>query len=166
MSADTRPIGILPGSVPDDPAIPAHAPAPSLPPIAAPLSARAAAASALQLLTRCAESLERLVMLRESSVRNFIGSGSVAGGGTIGTTPQTIMQGNPRRRGLSVQNTGAGALTIGLGTTQPQPGAGLVLPPNSSWDGRISGAVWKGSVAIVGSQAGVTYSWLEVAGDS
>jgi len=106
--------------------------------------------------------LAEQLRLSESSVQNFIGAGTVAGGGTAGIAPAQILAGNPRRRGLSVQNlSGAGALALGLGNTQPQPGTGIVLGPGQAWDGRVSGAVWKGSVSVVGIAAGVLYSWLD-----
>lgn len=135
---------------------------------------------ATELLTRLAEitrTLGRILELQQSPRKNFLAAGTVNGSGTVGTTaatctntvlgapPGTILNANPHRRGLNVQNTGtAGSLTLGLGITAPQAGQGLVLPPGASWDGRISGDLWVGSVAVIGSAAGVTYAYLEVMG--
>ena len=75
---------------------------------------------------------------------------------------QSILAEQLRLSESSVQNlSGAGALALGLGNTQPQPGTGIVLGPGQAWDGRVSGAVWKGSVSVVGIAAGVLYSWLD-----
>jgi hypothetical protein len=127
--------------------------------------ALAAAALANRIIGRL-EAIESILAeqlrLSESSVQNFIGSGSVAGGGTIGVVAAAILAGNPRRRGLSVQNIGAaGNLTVGVGTSQPQSGTGITLLPGQAWDGMVSGALWKGSISLVGSIAGVIYTWLD-----
>ncbi len=130
-------------------------------------------------LGEISRSLTQLLALQQSPRKNFLAAGTVPGGGTVGVTPGTcnvallgappgvILKANPHRRGSSVQNTGTtGNLTLGLGITQPSSGQGLVLTPGQSWDGRISGEVWVGSVAVVGSQAGVTFAYLEVSGPS
>lgn len=135
---------------------------------------------ATEITTRLAEiarSLIRLVELQQAPRRNYLAAGTLAGSGTVGTTPAsctntvlglppgTILAANPEARGRNIQNTGtAGSLTIGLGTSNPIAGQGLVLPPGASWDGRISGSLWNGSVSVIGSQAGVTYCYLEVQG--
>jgi hypothetical protein len=116
---------------------------------------------------RLEELLTRLVELHESDRRNWIASSTLAGQGNAGTAPTQLLKPNFKRRGLSVQNTAAaGSLTVGLGVTTPQSGAGIVLAPGSSWDGRISGTLWLGSVTVIASQAGVSYSWLEAGGPS
>jgi hypothetical protein len=130
------------------------------------MSAGVLAGQATKLITERLSAIERLLHrqleLAQSNRRNALGSGSVAGGGTIGVAPGPIVNANPKRTGLSVQNNGAaGNLTLGLGTTQPQSGTGLLLAPGASWDGRVSGALWLGSVSVVGSTTGVVYSWLE-----
>jgi hypothetical protein len=107
-------------------------------------------------------------------------AGSVTFGGTVGTTPTSstvnppagypagvVIDANPHRRGLNIQNLSASGgpnLTIGLGVTSPQSGAGWVLQPGASWDGRVSGALWTGSVSVVASAAGCLFSGGEVAG--
>lgn len=141
-----------------------------------PATARAGVvASASQLALRALKHLEkieltlgRLLELQQGPRLNFLAAGTVAGSGTAGTTPTSgVLSPNPRRRGLNVQNLGsAGSLTLGLGTTTPIAGTGIVLAPGASWDGRVSGAVWPGSVSVVASQAGVAFSWLELMGPS
>jgi hypothetical protein len=127
--------------------------------------ATAAQRLARQLLDRLVgieEILAQQLQHSESSRKNFLGSGTVPGGGTIGTVAAPLLAANLNRRGVVIQNIGAaGNLTLGLGITQPSPGVGLTLLPGQSWNGLISGAVWLGSVSIVGSAAGVTYSWVE-----
>jgi hypothetical protein len=158
------PIGILPGTVPDDPALPTQtAPTVKRPDVAPqPLTGRQLALQAAQDLKDLLYGIRQLVRLQESSTRAYLMSGSLAGGGTIGTAATSILNANANRNGLSVQNVGtAGNLTLGLGTTSPQSGTGIVLQPGSSWDGRVSGQMWRGSVSIIGSAAGVVYSFLE-----
>lgn len=108
------------------------------------------------------ETLKRQLELSESSRKNFIGAGSVSGGGTIGTTPAArVIVDNYRRRGMSIQNIGtSGNLSIGLGQTNPQPNTGITLLPGASWDGRLSGELFLGDIGLVGSQAGVQYTWV------
>jgi hypothetical protein len=126
------------------------------------IAAAALAKKIVDRLTGIESVLNEQLRLSQSSVQNFIGAGTVTGGGTAGAVPVAIVNGNPRRRGLHVQNLSAGGnLTVGLGTTQPQPGTGIVLPPGQSWDGRVSGALWKGSISVVGVTAGVLYAWLD-----
>lgn len=113
-------------------------------------------------LSAIRETLKRQLELSESTRKNFTGSGSVTGGGTIGVAPQQILGDNYRRRGLSIQNIGAaGNLSIGLGVTQPQANTGITLQPGASWDGRVSGQLFLGNISIVGSAAGVQYTWLD-----
>ena len=96
------------------------------------VAAQSLALSLQEHLGRIEKLLQQQLELSHSSARNFIGSGTVAGGGSTGTTPLGILNGNPKRRGLSVQNlaaSGGGNLTLGLGTTAPQNGTGFVLEP-------------------------------------
>jgi len=125
------------------------------------------AAKALEHLGAIERVLGRLLELQQSPRVNFLAAGTVAGGGNASTAPMPIIAAEPHRRGLSIQNiAAAGTLTVGLGVTSPIPGQGLTLAAGASWDGRISGAVWSGSVSIVASQPGVAYSWLVVPGPS
>jgi hypothetical protein len=126
------------------------------------VAAAAIAKKIIERLTGIESVLNEQLRLSQSSVQNFIGAGTVAGGGTALAVPTAVINGNPRRRGLHVQNlAAAGNLTVGLGTTQPQPGTGIVLTPGQSWDGRVSGALWKGSISVVGTTGGVLYAWLD-----
>jgi hypothetical protein len=119
----------------------------------------------LRRMARLQEIGEEMLQLLESDRRNFLASGTIAGQGVTTAAPTLILKPNYKRRGLSIQNTGSsGALTVGLGVMNPQPGAGLVLSPGASWDGRISGELWLGLVSVIGSQTGVQYSWLEASG--
>jgi hypothetical protein len=160
------PIGILPGSVPDDPAVPTPAqPHQPPPPVQMPMTARAIAAKVTKHLEMIEHRLKELVDLAKGPTINFLSAGTVAGGGTIGTTPQGILNPNPRRRGLAVQNIGAaGNLTIGLGTTAPISNQGLTLEPGQTWNGQLSSMLWPGSVSVIGSQAGVVYTFVEAMG--
>jgi len=156
------PIGILPGSVPDAPAVPpAKGARPAREP--EPLNGRQLALQVASDVQAMLHNLRRLVELQESSTKTYLMSGSITGGGTIGVTAAGILNANANRKGLSVQNLGTtGNLSLGLGTTSPQAGTGITLQPGQSWDGRVSGQMWRGSVSIVGSAAGVVYSFLEV----
>ena len=157
------PVGITPGSVPDAPATPPVREEPRIPGGIWPMNGKELARHAMDLLCGIRDSLQRLVELQETDTSRYLMQGSVAGGSTIGTTAATIMRPNANRRGLSVQNNGtAGNLTIGLGQGSPIEGTGIVLAPGSSWDGRVSGQMWRGLVSVIGSQSGVVYSWLEV----
>ena len=158
------PIGILPGTVPDAPAVP---PAKGTPARAGsgqrPLTGRELALQAAADLRDILRGIRRLVELQETPTKRYLMAGSIAGGGQVGVQPQPLMQANANRKGMSVQNLGAaGNLTLGLGTTAPQAGTGITLQPGASWDGRVSGQMWRGSVSIVGSVASVQYSFLEV----
>lgn len=134
----------------------------------------------LKYLHNIDHNINRLIELSQTSREGLWAPGSVPFGGTVGAVATTctvnppsgqptgvVIDANPHRRGLGIQNVSASGgpnLTIGLGLTSPQSGAGLVLAPGASWDGRISGAVWTGSVSVVGSAAGCAFSGLEVSG--
>lgn len=160
------PIGILPGSVPEAPAVPppnSAAPRTPGPSPAGPLTGRQLALRVAADLRDMLWAIRKLVALQESATGTYLMQGSIAGGGTIGTTAAPMMAANANRKGLSVQNLGSsGNLTLGLGTTEPQVGTGITLLPGDSWDGRISGQMWRGSVSMIGGAAGVVYSFLEV----
>jgi hypothetical protein len=130
-------------------------------------SASALAVKAIRHLEAIERTLGRMLELQQGPRMNFMAAGTVAGSGSAGVTATPVLAANPRRRGLSVQNlAAAGSLTLGLGTTSPIAGTGIVLAPGATWDGRISGAVWPGSLSIVASTAGVQFSWLELIGPS
>lgn len=151
-------------------------------PVASPAAmlAQRAFAQLLDKLGSIDVSLIRLVELAQGPRENLFAAGSISFGGTVGTSPSTctvtppsglppgvVLAANPHRRGLSIQNlsaSGGANLTIGLGQTAPQPGTGWVLLPGASWDGRVSGAVWPGSVSVVASAAGCVFAGGEVLG--
>lgn len=134
----------------------------------------------VERLTNIDVSLTRLVELAQGPRENLFAAGSTPFGGTVGATPATctvapplgmppgvVLAANPHRRGLSIQNTSAAggpSLTLGLGIMSPQAGTGWVLAPGASWDGRVSGAVWPGSVTVVASAAGCSFAGGEVLG--
>lgn len=143
------------------------------------MAAKSMLTDALARLKNIDVSLTRLVELGQGPREMLFAAGSTPFGGTVGTTPASntyqvsgqatgvVLGANPHRRGLSIQNLSAGGgpnLTIGLGITSPAAGVGLTLPPGTSWDGRISGAVWPGSVSLVASAAGCTYAGVEILG--
>lgn len=135
---------------------------------------------ALERLRAIDVSLTRLVELAQGPRENLFAAGSVPFGGTVGTTgatctvvpplgqsPGVILAANPHRRGLSIQNlspAGGPSLTLGLGLSSPVAGTGQVIPPGGAWDGRISGAMWPGSVSVVASAAGCVFSGLQISG--
>lgn len=128
-------------------------------------------------LGEISRTLQQLLVLQQSPRKNYLSAGTLSGQGTVGVAPSSctvsvlgqapgvILAPNPHRRGLNVQNTStSNALTLGLGVTQPTAGAGIVLPAGASWDGRVSGQLWIGSVSVVGSGASTTFSYLEAMG--
>lgn len=127
---------------------------------------------ALALLGRIDESLLQLARQSQSRADNSIAEGVEAGNCTVGTggisnngwNGTNALDANSKRRGSYWKNTSpTQVITLGLGIRQPTPGAGIVLNPGETWDGRISGnLVWKGSVAPVASAAGATLAFIEV----
>jgi hypothetical protein len=129
----------------------------------------------MERLASIDHTLTRMLELQQSPRTLLDVQGTVAGGGTVGitpasctvapplgTSPGTILARNPHRRGLSVQNLSAAGgpnLTLGLGVQTPIANTGWVLMPGQSWDGRISGEVWTGSVTVVASVAGCTFAF-------
>lgn len=59
---------------------------------------------------------------------------------------------NPRRNGLSIVNGGESNVSLGLGA-EAVSGDDIVLIPGGSWDGRISGVLWRGAVNAVSAKA-------------
>lgn len=120
-----------------------------------------------ELLTLIREELQRIRELHEGADRwNFIGAGTVQGGTTTpDTLPHTILEANPKRTGLTIVNlstTAGQVISIGIGNRAPQINTGVTLLANGgAWDGRLSGKVCQQSISIVGSAAGIAYSWVE-----
>lgn len=118
------------------------------------------AGRAMDLLEQIASTLARGLELQETSTKNFPATGSIPLGGSVGTQQTTVLEANPNRRGVTIQNlsgSGGPQLTIGLGNRSPINGQGIVILPGGSWDGRVSGEVFKGSVTLI-STAACTFS--------
>lgn len=148
----------------------------------APAFARRVLEQLFAKLTSIDESLVRMLELAQAPREGLMTAGTTPFGGQVGVTPSSctvippagmppgvVLGAHPHRRGLAVQNlsaAGGATLTLGLGLTSPQSGIGLTLAPGGSWDGRISGAVWTGSVSVVASEAGCAFAGLELLGRS
>lgn len=65
-----------------------------------------------------------------------------------GVASTAVLPANPSRKGLTIQNTGATAVSLGLGHAAVI-GHDLVLEPGASWDGLISGRLWRGAVNAI-----------------
>jgi hypothetical protein len=127
-------------------------------------------------------SLVRLVELAQGPRDDPLAAGSVPFGGSVGVTaasctvsppigfgPGVILAAAPHRRGLSVQNLSASGgpnLTLGIGLTSPTAGVGITLLPGATWDGRISNAVWPGTVSVIASGAACLFAGVAVNGRS
>ena len=95
----------------------------------------------------------------ETIVHNFPVEGATrlvvrrtGSGGTIpiaATTPVKVATASDSRLGGYIVNAGATAVTLSLTDNPTAPQAGvpqIYLPPNGSWDFRLSGIVWQGDV--------------------
>jgi hypothetical protein len=66
----------------------------------------------------------------------------------VGVASAAVIAANPERRGLSIENTSETPVSLGLG--QPAVvGDDVVLQPAGSWDGTISGVLWRGAVNAI-----------------
>lgn len=63
----------------------------------------------------------------------------------VGVATAVVIPANPTRKGLSIENTGEGNVSLGLGNPAIV-GDDVVLQPGGSWDGTISGRLWQGAV--------------------
>lgn len=74
---------------------------------------------------------------------------AISSGPSITSTSSIILPSNSRRLGLSIVNSGAAAVYLGLGNVAIS-GQGIYLAANGgSWDGRISDLVWMGNVSAI-----------------
>lgn len=72
----------------------------------------------------------------------------------VTTSSLQVVGENPERRGLELQmQSTSGKIYLGLGKTAVA-GSGLMLTPSGSWNGTISGTLWRGAVNAIGSAAG------------
>lgn len=121
---------------------------------------------ALADLTSVRDYLAELVNNGNDRARNAYAEGALeVGPFVVGTTPtnQPILEANPRRRGSTWMNNGTSVISLGLGSAAPVVGRGITLQPNGgSWDGRISGVVFRGSVFAISSSAAGQLSCVEI----
>lgn len=130
---------------------------------------------AFELLSRIDTSLLQIARQTQTRADNALAEGANHGSASVGQGGITnngwngphLVDANPERRGLEIRNTGAQSVCLGLGQNSPTFGAGIVLAPfgqpGSTWDGRISGAVWKGSVTPVAAAGQTsTIAFVEV----
>jgi hypothetical protein len=72
---------------------------------------------------------------------------------TVGLASALVVGENTERRGLELQQQTTGAkVYLGLGKAAVA-GSGLMLEPGGSWNGTISGLLWRGAVYAIGSAA-------------
>ena len=53
---------------------------------------------------------------------------------------------NAARKGIEIQNIGEHPVWLGLDGEAPEVGKGIMLQPGASWNGTISGVLWRGVV--------------------
>lgn len=70
----------------------------------------------------------------------------------VGLASGAVIAANPERKGLSIENTGANAVSLGL-ANPAIVGDDVVLEPAGSWDGTISGVLWRGAVNAIAAAA-------------
>jgi hypothetical protein len=87
-------------------------------------------------------------------------TGASPGTVAVGNVSGLVIAANTTRKGLNIQNTGASTVSLGLGHPAVL-GRDLVLAPEASWDGRVSGALWRGAVNAIATAAG-TLAVVEV----
>lgn len=80
----------------------------------------------------------------------------------ITPTPATILNANPTRNGLEIENISvSGICYLGLGQTALSSGNMAIFSNGGSWDGRIGNVVWTGSVSAV-STVPLTIAIIEI----
>lgn len=86
-----------------------------------------------------------------------------AGGVAVGASSVTVIGPNPFRRGLSIVNLGPAIVFLTLGDQAAVVNTALALSASlGSWDGRLSGCLWMGSVQAISSAGGNTIGVVEV----
>jgi hypothetical protein len=72
-----------------------------------------------------------------------------------------VIAANQARRGLEIINTGATAVSLGLGRAAVVK-TGVYLEPGGSWSGTISGLLWQGEVTGICAAGETTLAVVEV----
>ncbi|HEY4451030.1 MAG TPA: hypothetical protein VGN13_05500 [Solirubrobacteraceae bacterium] len=81
----------------------------------------------------------------------------------VKTTSTQLLAANPNRTGLSIENIGpTNVIYLGLGAAAVLQDDLGPISVNGSWDGRVSGVLWTGSVFGIAETAEVTASVLEI----
>jgi hypothetical protein len=70
----------------------------------------------------------------------------------VGAASAPVIAANTERKGLSIENTGKEAVSLGLGAAAVL-GDDIVVEPAGSWDGTISGVLWRGAVNAIAAAA-------------
>lgn len=79
----------------------------------------------------------------------------------VETTTTVVLPANPARKGLSIVNDSSASIYVSLGNAAVLH-RDIYLAPAGSWDGRISGRVWLGSVNAIAAVAKSNLCVVEV----
>lgn len=79
----------------------------------------------------------------------------------VGVVSAAVIAANSERKGLEIQNTGIEAISLGLGAAAVI-GDDIVLEPKASWNGTISGVLWRGYVDAIAPGPGNHLAVVEV----
>lgn len=116
-------------------------------------------------MARLGSSVDPLYTRQDDSGNNGTASSATAGAGTFNVTTSSgsKVAANSSRRGLQVVNGTDTDVSLGLGGAATA-GQGIVLKAGGgSWDGRISGVLWTGSVFAIHAGSGTkAVGYIEV----
>ncbi len=79
----------------------------------------------------------------------------------VGAAAAAVIAANAERKGLEIQNTGPEPVSLGLGAAAVI-GDDVVLAPGASWNGTISGVLWRGAINAIAAKAGNSVAVVEV----